>query len=322
MSKTAAFVTTIAITALLLGSTSALADDAKDAYDGALAAFKEGNYSEAADLFREANVLKPSWKLLYNIGQSEAAAKRHGLALEAFETYLAKGGDDVPDARREEVLSEVERLRKIVGKVEIKAPQGSEIFIDGVSRGTAPLLGKIPVSAGVKHAAWAVSDGEKLPEREFKVMGSDSISLDLSAEEEGPKEPELTEPTPVAPTQPVEEPGSGLKVGGWVMVGVGGAMLVAGAVTGAMAKSLDDELYKDCTDNHCPSDRQDDIDKLGTLSAVTDVMLFGGGAIAATGVILLIVDARKNKESDEEGPVSVAPSFGPGFTGATIQGRF
>jgi len=303
-------------------------DVAKQAYSTGLSHFEKGEYTAAADAFRQAYALKPTWKVLYNVGQAEAAAKRYGLALEAFEGYLAQGGDDVPSERREEVLAEVERLRKMVGAVEITAPDGALVFVDGVSRGTAPLLGKLPVSASVEHRAWVVIDGARSPERAFKVMGSDSISIALGTAAEGPARPpgdgdvEVGEDDPPPKDPPPADGPSGLRTGGWVMVGVGGAMLIAGAVTGAMSLNLDEDLYDHCPDSHCADDREADIDKLGTLSAVTDVMLFAGGAIAATGAVLLIVDAAKNRESASDGPVAVAPAFGPGFGGATIRGRF
>ena len=98
---------------------------AQDDEDEAMTFFKKGidlfnseSYEEAAEAFRKAYELKPNWKLNYNIGQSEAAAKRLGLALQAFEAYLSQGGDDIPTERRDEVLKEVERLRKMVGAVE------------------------------------------------------------------------------------------------------------------------------------------------------------------------------------------------------------
>jgi Flp pilus assembly protein TadD len=52
------------------------ADDAKRAYEEGVSHFESGRFPEAADAFRKAYELKPIWKLLYNIGQSEAAAKR------------------------------------------------------------------------------------------------------------------------------------------------------------------------------------------------------------------------------------------------------
>jgi hypothetical protein len=301
---------------------------AKEAYKDGVALFDQRDFTGAAAKFRQAYDLKPAWKVLYNVGQSEAAAKRHGLALEAFETYLSEGGDEVPDARREEVMAEVERLRKMIGVVEITADKGAMILVDGVERGKAPLLGKIPVSAGVKHTAQAIVDGQQVAQRDFKVLGSDSISIDLTGPAEEPAAPVAdAPPVEVAPSseppEPADEEGpSGLAVGGWVLVGVGGAMLVTGAITGGMALKLDDQLYQDCPDDHCPDTKayQDDIDKLKTLSLVTDVMLFVGGAAAATGIVLLIVDATGDEE--EGAPVALAPVFGPGLGGAAIQGRF
>ena len=84
------------------GQGSPAGDEAKGDVSPAVVAFAEakryfmdGQFGKAAMKFREANVLKPSWKLFYNIGQCETAAKHYGLALEAFEQYLARGGDGV-----------------------------------------------------------------------------------------------------------------------------------------------------------------------------------------------------------------------------------
>ena len=129
--------------------------------------FEQGNYVEAAGSFRKAYELKPNWKILYNIGQCEASAKRHGLALTAFEEYFSRGGDDIPPERKDEVLAEISRLKLIVGMLEIFAPDGAEIAIDNVIRGTAPL------SSGPAHHVpvirWAVLSTPlfKLPRRPF-----------------------------------------------------------------------------------------------------------------------------------------------------------
>lgn len=313
--------------AFTLGSTPIAAneDAAKQAYVDGVRLFEQGDYTGAADAFRKAYALKPTWKVLYNVGQSEAAAKRNGLALEAFEAYLTKGGDDVPDARREEVLTEVERLRRMIGSVKIDAPKGATVHIDEVERGKAPILGRLPVSAGVMHTAWAELDGEQTAKRDFKVMGADSIHVKLEFEAAGPVIGATDTPAePLADDVAADDGGaSPLAISGWVMVGVGGAMLVTGAITGAMALKLDKQLTDDCTEGHCPATTayRNDIDKLATVSTLTDVMLFAGGAIAATGAVLLIVDAAGDRKS-EQPTTALAPIVGPDFGGAAIQGRF
>ena len=60
-------------------------DEAAKMFDQGKKHFNEGAFVQAAGAFRKANELRPNWKLLFNIAQSEAAAKRYGLALEAFE---------------------------------------------------------------------------------------------------------------------------------------------------------------------------------------------------------------------------------------------
>lgn len=112
-------------------------DNARGLFREGAAFFKKSEYSKAAESFRAAYKMRPNWKVLYNIAQSEAAAKRHGLALTAFERYLALGGDDVVEARQKEVEKEIERLKKMVGYVTVEAPEGATILVDGVEYGVA-----------------------------------------------------------------------------------------------------------------------------------------------------------------------------------------
>ncbi|MBN2673405.1 MAG: tetratricopeptide repeat protein [Deltaproteobacteria bacterium] len=105
---------------------------AKEAFDEGTKLFSQKQYDEAAERFREAYALKATWKLLYNIGQAEAAAKRYGLALEAFERYLAEGGDEVENSRRSEVLEEIRKMRDMVGDLLVKGPADAVVSVDGV----------------------------------------------------------------------------------------------------------------------------------------------------------------------------------------------
>ena len=90
---------------------------AKTAYTEAKELFEKKKYAEAANKFRLANELRPNWKILYNIGQSEAAARRYGLALESFERFIVLGGDDIAEDRREQILKEIDQFKKIVGSI-------------------------------------------------------------------------------------------------------------------------------------------------------------------------------------------------------------
>jgi tetratricopeptide (TPR) repeat protein len=157
----------------LFASSAATAGD-KDAeatvsFDNAVKLFRQERYEEAADEFRRANSLKPSQALLYNIGQSEAAAKRYGLAYDAFEEYLSLGGDEITEQRRNQVITEMDRLSKMIGSVEIIAPRSTTVLVDDMVRGNAPLPGRIKLAVGVIHKIEVKKGDETIYTNNVKV---------------------------------------------------------------------------------------------------------------------------------------------------------
>jgi tetratricopeptide (TPR) repeat protein len=135
-------------------------------------------------------------------------------------------------------------------------------------------------------------------------------------------EPEGPETPPVPPTPP-EEPVDALNVSGWVLFGTGAAVLIAGGVLGGLALGEQNAAEEAGS----LADQQDHFDR-GETEALTADILFGtGGALAVTGVILLIVRAARANDHDQpaaDAPVSLRPTFaghGPGV-GLTLDGRF
>ncbi|MFO8071586.1 MAG: tetratricopeptide repeat protein [Polyangia bacterium] len=292
--------------------------EAKAAFEQGKAAFEQGDYERAAAAFRRANELRPNWRLLYNIAQSEAAAKNPGLALQAFEAYLAQGGDDVVLERRDECVAEIERLKAMVGEIEVFAPAGAIVFVDGAERERTPLPGPMMVSAGVEHQVRIEHEGEVILDRKVRVSSGKRVTVEI----------ESGHPAASAPVaEKAAEPDDGssretspLVIGGWVALGVGAGALIGGGSTGGMVLSLDDELAEKCDGEVCTSAKSDDVDKLDNLALTTDVLIGVGAAAAITGVVLLIIGY-----GDEEHPaseVAVTPLLGPGVAGAGIQGRF
>jgi tetratricopeptide (TPR) repeat protein len=310
----------LVIFSLLLVATTAANVRAEEAVEQAKAAFfegkqlfEQGEYAAAADAFRRAHAIKPNWKVLYNIGQSETAAKRYGLAIHAFERYLAESGDEIDVARRDEVLAEVERLRKMVGSIEVRAPEGALLTVDGVERGRVPLPGLVLASAGVEHRVVVTHQGADLVDRVVVLTGGQEILIESEAAPDAAEPLVEEEPEPV-PEPEDEEPGSALRTAGWVSLSLGAAAVIAGAVTGSMVLELNKELDQDCPDNMCPPEKRDDRDRLNALAPTTDVLLGVGAAAAAAGIIMLIVSA----DGDEEEDVALVPN-GPGVS---IVGRF
>ena len=329
-------------------------DEALTAYKEAKILFDQEAYNEAADKFREAYRLKPSWKILFNIGQCEAAAKNHGLALEAFEMFLSEGGDDILLERKEQVIAEVNRLRNMVGYVKVTAPEGTEIYISGKLRGKAPAYMAFPVAAGRKHTIIGILNGEQVASHEFRVVGTQTLAIELDAsgtshpgdgDEAGAVAGAVDDNVPSDENGPPDSgdnrlggnntgEGSGtdavdaqsgkgaakskLKLIGWITTGAGAGTVVAAGVIGGLALKKNSDLVEEC-DGYCP-DKKDEVSGNEKMGNASTAMFIGGGVMAATGIVLLILGTKKERQTS--GVATVAPVVTPDGWGAVVDWRF
>ncbi len=317
--------------------------EAKDAFTKGVGLFSNGEYAQAALEFRRANQIKFNWKILYNIGQSEAAAKEYGAALQVFEEYLSRGGDDLPVERRDEVLAEIKRMREMVGYLDIAGPAGATIHVDGIEREKLPLSGPLAVSSGVPHDVAVLQEGETIFLRSVRVSGQQTIKLDAAATE-GPSAsaPRLAATAPVDGSAGAQDNGIAdataqrgmdsaggednadassadpqrrLKIAGWVLAGTGAAGLIVGGVTGLLAIHKGSSL-KDEWGTSLPDSERDEVDAMNGLADASTISLIAGGVLGATGAVLIILGAKK------ETAVALQPAVSPDGAGLLLEGRF
>ena len=282
-------------------------------FHAGIALFESGQYVEAANRFRSAMKHKSSWKMYYNIGQSEAAAQRYGLALEAFETYLVAGGDDVAVAKKDEVLKEIERLRLLVGVIDFRADEGASLVIDGYVRGTAPLEGVVRVAAG-PHQVQVTMNEEVIYDKRIKFAGGMTTVIDATTT----AAPEATDADTgdagivndgvmTADTRNAGKMPRKLLAGiitggaGVVIAGVGVAFLIKGAKDDEEADGWNPAIapqknkIEDYNDNTLPLNR-----------AMTITGLTVGGAAMAAGAVLIMLGLKDKKA----GKARVLPTMG------------
>ncbi|MBN2674247.1 MAG: hypothetical protein JXX29_21370, partial [Deltaproteobacteria bacterium] len=233
---------------------------AQEAFVEGTKLYNQEKYEEAAAKFVEADRLYPNWKLQFNIGQSYAAARKYGLAVEAFEKYLALGGDEIPEERERVVIDEINNLHMKTGLLEVRGTDGTVLMIDGVRRGILPLPGKIRVSAGIIHQIAGVRDGVTIFEREIRLGVGEQAEIQIGNDAEdapsqvakpviGSSEEPSSSANEDASNSPVlEKPSRTLKNAGIVSLAMGGAALVVGGITGGVAMKKNDELKSDCGD--------------------------------------------------------------------------
>jgi tetratricopeptide (TPR) repeat protein len=286
---------------LFLAAAAARADSAEEAkqrFQDGVAQFKDGKYEEAAAAFDKAYALKPTYKLLFNIGQARAAAGQYDLALQAFEQYLVDGKDDIDGARRDEVLAEINKIRPLVGFIEVEAPDGLTVSVDGMDRGVTPLTSKIRATVGHAHHLEVRDKDRVVLGKEIEVLGG-TVEHVAVQEAAGMPASAATEARPAAQPAPVaaEEKGTGpLTPWGWATLGVGAAAIVAGATCGGLALSQAGTLDKNCPGGHCAPARSSEVDALASLSLSADVLVGVGAAAAAAGLLMVLLDPGSGGE--------------------------
>lgn len=233
------------------------------------------------------------------LGQRVAAARTYQLLLEEeLPDYASDAFREAQRIGRDELDALLPKLARI--RLFVNRPlEEVSIRVDGVEV-KAP-YGVIPVEPG-PHRIHVDARGAHADQ-----------STEVRLGEEAPLRFELTLPT-------TDDGGpSGLAIGGIVSLSLAGALGIAGTVTGVLAIKNIDQLDDRCPKKvHCaPADQPlaDDARAFGNASTGTFI---AGGVAAATGIVLLIVDAASSNATPLG--ASLRPVAGPTFFG--VQGTF
>jgi hypothetical protein len=108
---------------------------------------------------------------------------------------------------------------------------------------------------------------------------------------------------------------------GYTGVGLGGALLIAGGVTGIMAIGKEKSLEENCPNKgSCDPAYQDDLDSGETLATMSTVFSIAGAAIGVGGVVLILTDTTPGAEKAASARPSLAAVVGPGSL--AVRGAF
>jgi tetratricopeptide (TPR) repeat protein len=298
--------------ALVFGAAGARAESAKreeakkeasarEAFRDGVSYYEKGRFADALVAFKQAYALRPSYKILFNIGQVQAMLGHNEAALEAFEGYLAEGRAEIKDRRLKELEREMARLAALVGELTIDGPSGAELWVDGERRGTLPLAG--PLRLDAQEHLIVVRTGEALVcEKREMVIGAQAIvSKCEPPPQTSPEAPSvalaLAPKGPAAPSVEASMKNVFLdEVAPWTAAGLGVASLAAAVVCAVKAKSLNGELNDACPGGDCPASRADDVDRLPKLAGAADGLFVATAVLGAAAITLFVAPWRDRKK--------------------------
>jgi hypothetical protein len=302
-----------------------------------------GRYEKAYREFKLAYADSPSWKILGNLGIAAHELERDGEAIDAFKSYVERGGKELSPEERKQFAEDLEVLEAGYSTVKLRTePPGAWIIDERLPETGEPIINRygptdgeleLRVRAGhhriraeingYESGAWELSDGPGRTSAHEFVLRSESAP------------PAQEEPVPVeapraAPIDSAPGGSSGLRVTSYVAAGLGAVGLGLG--TWFLVDALDkqkhaDELFATCEAGgtacapNVPGfdaaiEAQNDEGSAFTRSRVSFI---AGGALLATGVVLFIVSAPGSSSGDAS-EARLTPWLSPSEVG--LSGRF
>jgi hypothetical protein len=285
-------------------------------------AFQRGDYATASEKLEKAfkTLQIPSLGLW-----SARALEKTGQLVEAAERYRqvgtmrpSGGEEDVQKKAMDDAAAELRTLQPkiptLAVSLEGRPPAGAPVTVDGKTLPAALIGEPVPVNPG-NHRVSA-RDGARVSEQSVTLRESEKKQLVLRFDSAPVTAGNVIEsPRPAAEVRTSAPTGSVQRTLGWLTIGVGGAALVTGAVTGAIAMSKRGSFgAPDChlDDNVCLSTRQSDVDSYNGMRHLSTAGFVAGAILAGTGAALLLTAPK----ADREVAVGVA---GPGVV---VRARF
>jgi hypothetical protein len=299
-------------------------------------AYKDGKYDEANDkLGRAYEVVRaPSvgvWsaRALAKVGKLVEASERY---LEVTRMQITTGDAAIQEEAKQAAATEREALLLRIPKLTIQldgSADGVEVRLDTALVPAALVGAERPVNPG-KHMVEAKA-GDSIASEEVTLAEGESRSVTLKLPAVAAPPPPVTPPaaTPAAPVEPAPVPppspaapqadlgpgpGGLQRTLGWVGLGVGGAGLLFGGITGMMVLSKKSKLDDgDCLDGGCGPSAWDAVDSYNSYRTISTVGFVVGGVGLAAGAVLLITAPSRS----ERPQAFVSPYLGVASAGVT-----
>lgn len=259
---------------------------------------RDGDLRAALAEFQKANEISPSFRILYNIGQTQAELGSYVEAIKTLEQYLLIAGGQISAERRSEVSEEIQSLRTRVGKLTVKSNVvGGEVLIDGISAARLPMTEPLVLDSGKRSVM--VREGSRVQSMMVDVTGGESRTIEL-----------FLPPPPAAKTIVRREQPAPSRVPMWISLGVGVAA-GAGAITcGVLGLAANNQHEDELGRPHLtPYDAQGAASAIRRYALAADIL---ASAAVGAGILTVYFATRGPK----------APQVGVGPTSLTVQGSF
>jgi hypothetical protein len=197
----------LAGTLVALAASPARADDkatrdAQARFVEGIARVKKGDFEAARLSFTEAYSVLRKPEILWNLALSE---EKSGHVVEALGHFKELGREGAAADDREKAKKHIETLMAQTGHLEVVAPSGAKVEVDGAPAGVTPLAEAVDVVPGKHH----VVAGAKSTDAEVRAGEVEHVSFTVVESGGTPAPPPTVTPPVSPPSSPSREPATG-----------------------------------------------------------------------------------------------------------------
>jgi len=337
--------------AIVVGlSGTSLADDAAAAQRDAQSRFNEGiarvqsgNFEGARMSFTQAYAVLHKPDILWNLALTE---EKCGMALSALQHFKDYARQVTSANDRLAASKHIAELGTKTGHIEVLAPSGATIVVDGITVGEAPLDEPVDVEPGRHHVVERIGGVAKSAESDVtpgQVVHVSFVTIDpdLPPGPPGPSVVSVPVPLPLQPEVPPanvaggESPPASSRPAGsfWtpkvIVTGSLGVAAIAAGVTGFALARTSDSLANSAqqirSNGTCPTGCTQLNDKVSAQhnDYVASLVLGTAGGVLLAGAVVTWFVWPKAVSTVAGGPgLRVVPSVGVDGAGAVVSGTF
>jgi hypothetical protein len=276
-------------------------------YERGADAYSKGRFTDAIDLFLEADALAPSAALSFNIARAYEKIGDDASTLRWYRDFRrrapeAKNGPEVDE--RIHVLEKALAAKGVQQLTVLTSPQGATVIVDDQPVGVSPFTGQFApgkrrLVISLKGYADSAQDVELAADR------AKDVNVPLVPETRVPGAP--TPEGAVGPTSasgvagpagssPAADHASGPRFGilPWIGLGAGALTLGGAGAFEMMRRSAEEDAKADKTQ----VGRKEELDKMHSRQTTARVLGAVGGALLVTGGVLLVLDLSTRSKTD------------------------
>jgi tetratricopeptide (TPR) repeat protein len=171
---------------------------ARTRFEQGVAAFDDGRFREAVELFKEADRLAPSPLHSFNVAKVYERMGDDRNALARYREYLRRlpTAENAAEVRRR--VADLERSLKELGVQQLSVlttPPGATVLIDDVARGASPWTGELPPG---RHLLALRLSGYRDKVKELELPADHAIDVELTLQRSAPAQVAPAETTPAS----------------------------------------------------------------------------------------------------------------------------